>query len=105
MKKIKVKDDRIVLISDASSFEGGDYDIYTVDDDAEIDITKPFSKQFSLVRLNTVKALEETDKKIIRIIEDIFDILVSKGLIQETDLTEPAREKLQLRKSLRNSLQ
>lgn len=50
------------------------------------------------------KALNETDISTIRIVEDLIDILVRKGIIQLSYFNDSIREKLEYRKSLRERL-
>lgn len=45
--------------------------------------------------------LDQTDKDTIRIVEDLIDLLITKGLILESDLPVEAQERLQLRKDQR----
>jgi len=43
----------------------------------------------------------ESDSSLIRVIEDLVDLLTTKGIIRFTDLPSEAQDKLMLRKSLR----
>lgn len=43
----------------------------------------------------------ESDSSLIRVIEDLVDLLASKGVIRFTDLPPEAQEKLMVRKSMR----
>ena len=45
--------------------------------------------------------LRESDSALIRVIEDLVDLLTTKGIIRFTDLPEEAQNKLVRRKSLR----
>jgi hypothetical protein len=45
--------------------------------------------------------LRESDSSLIRVIEDLVDLLTTKGIIRFTDLPEEAQNKLVRRKSLR----
>jgi hypothetical protein len=49
--------------------------------------------------------LKESDGDIIRIIDDLVDILVSKRLLRMADFPEPTRVQLQRRRDLREQLQ
>lgn len=49
-------------------------------------------------------ALRQSDLDIIRVVEDLVDVLLDKKLILLTDLPQPAQEKLMRRKRLRASL-
>ena len=55
------------------------------------------------------QALSESDSAIARVLEDLIDILITRGVIQFTDLPEAAQGKLlnrrQTRAMLKNSLQ
>lgn len=46
-------------------------------------------------------SLAETDLSVIRVLEDLIDVLVDKGVIRFTDLPGPAQEKLSQRRSVR----
>ena len=45
--------------------------------------------------------LVQTDKDTIRVVEDLIDLLITKGLILESELPTAAQERLQLRKAQR----
>ncbi|MDO6441351.1 hypothetical protein [Marinobacter sp. 2_MG-2023] len=45
--------------------------------------------------------LRESDSALIRVIEDLVDLLSTKGIIRFTDLPAEAQDKLMIRKSLR----
>ena len=47
----------------------------------------------------------QSDLKLIRVIEDVIDLLVSRNIIMFTDLPEAAREKIMQHKTLRDRLQ
>ena len=49
--------------------------------------------------------LAESDLGLVRVLEDLIDVLIEKDLIRFTDLPEPAQDKLMHRRSLRRSLQ
>lgn len=49
--------------------------------------------------------LEEADRKMIRVLDDLIEVLIIKNIIMLTDLPEEAREKLGTRKNVRNRLQ
>jgi hypothetical protein len=55
------------------------------------------------------QALSESDTAIARVLEDLIDILITRGVIQFTDLPEAAQDKLlnrrQTRAMLKDSLQ
>lgn len=46
-------------------------------------------------------ALSKSDLAFVRVLEDVIDILMDKGVISYTDLPEPAQQKLLERQSLR----
>lgn len=48
--------------------------------------------------------LSETDTGFIRVLEDVIDVLINKNIIRFTDLPEAARQKMQQRQQLRESL-
>lgn len=48
--------------------------------------------------------LEETDKSVIRVLEDLIEVLLAKNLITFSDLPAPAQEKLLSRREARNEL-
>jgi hypothetical protein len=50
-------------------------------------------------------AWAETDQSLIRVIEDLIETLVEKKVIALSDLPEPARQKIQDRRALRDSIQ
>ena len=51
------------------------------------------------------QALAQSDLGIVRIVEDLVDLLIERDLIRFTDLPEHAQKKLLERKSLRTALQ
>ncbi|MGH6717832.1 MAG: tryptophan synthase subunit beta [Alphaproteobacteria bacterium] len=53
---------------------------------------------------NARARLSESDSDLVRVIEDVVEILLGKGLITITDLPERAREKLAARRALRSRL-
>jgi hypothetical protein len=52
-----------------------------------------------------VQLLSLSDISIIRVIEDLIDVLVKKNVIMLTDLPEEARNKLRERKKVRNKME
>jgi hypothetical protein len=48
-----------------------------------------------------VDVLLDSDMKLIRVLEDLVELLLSQGVIRFTDLPEPAQQKLLERRSLR----
>jgi hypothetical protein len=68
---------------------------------AEIDVS-PDNRQN---RINQKTAqLASTDKKIIRIIEDLITLLISKGNIQLTDFPQAVQDKIAERQTIRTEL-
>ena len=51
-----------------------------------------------------IHALTVTDHDLIRIIEDLIDLLVKKNIIMYTELPAEAQKKLQLRRQLRQTI-
>jgi len=51
-----------------------------------------------------VRALSESDLAMIRVVEDVVDLLIEQNLLRFTDLPAPAQEKLMQRRSLRQTL-
>lgn len=48
--------------------------------------------------------LEQSDMRLVRVLEDLIDLLIARDLIRFTDLPQAAQEKLLERQSLRRSL-
>lgn len=51
-----------------------------------------------------VNALSQTDTSLVRVLEDLIDVLITRGVIQFTDLPEAAQAKLLERRETRASL-
>lgn len=49
-------------------------------------------------------SLASSDLRLVRVLEDLIDLLIDKEVIRFTDLPPPAQEKLMERRSLRHSL-
>ena len=49
-------------------------------------------------------ALQQSDQGFIRVLEDVVDLLIEKGLIALNDLPQDARDKIAQRKALRRNL-
>jgi hypothetical protein len=49
-------------------------------------------------------ALEETDLGMSRVVEDLIELLITKSAISLTELPQPAQDKINERKVLRNNL-
>lgn len=50
------------------------------------------------------KLLSETDADLVRVLEDLIDVLITRGVIQFTDLPEAAQAKLLERSQTRATL-
>lgn len=50
------------------------------------------------------QALSKSDLDFVRVLEDVIEVLMDKGVISFTDLPEPAQRKLMERQSLRQRL-
>jgi len=48
--------------------------------------------------------LQQSDLRLVRVLEDLIDLLIDRDVIRFTDLPPPAQEKLMERRSLRQSL-
>ena len=48
--------------------------------------------------------LQQSDMRLVRVLEDLIDLLISRDVIRFTDLPLPAQEKLMERRSMRQSL-
>ena len=49
-------------------------------------------------------ALQESDMRLVRVLEDLIDLLIDRDVIRFTDLPLPAQEKLMERRSMRQTL-
>ncbi len=62
-----------------------------------------------MIQPDKANALSQTDTSLVRVLEDLIDVLINRGVIQFTDLPEAAQAKLlerrQTRASLNNRLQ
>jgi hypothetical protein len=57
-----------------------------------------------MIQPDKVNALRQTDTSLVRVLEDLIDVLITRGVIQFTDLPEPAPAKLLERRETRASL-
>lgn len=48
--------------------------------------------------------LAQSDQSLVRVLEDLLDLLIDKAVIRFTDLPEPAQKKLMERRSMRSSM-
>lgn len=53
------------------------------------------------IRIPEEQRFRESDSSLIRVIEDLVDLLATKGIIRFTDLPPEAQKKLMARKSMR----
>ena len=53
---------------------------------------------------NSLKQLKQSDFEMIRVLDDLIQVLTSKGVIRVTDLPEPAQAKLMDRTQAREAL-
>ena len=51
-----------------------------------------------------VNALSQSDTSLVRVLEDLIDVLINRGVIQFTDLPEAAQAKLLERRETRASM-
>lgn len=49
-------------------------------------------------------SLEQSDMRLVRVLEDLIDLLIERNVIHFTDLPQAAQEKLLERRSMRQSL-
>jgi hypothetical protein len=49
-------------------------------------------------------SLQQSDMRLVRVLEDLIDLLIDRDVIRFTDLPLPAQEKLLERRSMRQSL-
>ena len=59
---------------------------------------------FLMSTSTSAQDLDRTDLGFIRVLEDLIDVLIGRGLIQFTDLPAPAQSKLLERRALRQRL-
>ncbi|WED43966.1 hypothetical protein [Legionella cardiaca] len=71
----------------------------------EIDMAHPEVLEF-LARCDNKKKLEllQSDLQLIRVLEDLIDVLISKNVIRITDFPQPVINKLLSRQSIRKRL-
>ena len=70
----------------------------------EVDFESPELRDFIASVGGEFSALETTDFKFIRAIEDVIDVLISKNVICITDLPSAVQSKLMERRSLRHTM-
>jgi hypothetical protein len=91
---VKRNEQRIVAVSE-------DY----LDGFEKVDPTDPELQVFLAEKTdpNRNRRFRESDSSLIRVIEDLVDLLSSKGIIRFTDLPPEAQKKLMERKSMRGN--
>ena len=87
MQQVYIVRDAEGRISGLSATPSGNAEAVTMDD--------PDVREF----------LRELDVDLVRVLEDVIDLLVARGVFRFTDLPESAREKLLFRKNLRSQWQ
>lgn len=58
----------------------------------------------SLAHTEPAQVLSQSDTELARVLEDLIDVLIGKGLLQFTDLPEAAQKKLLNRRTTRGKL-
>lgn len=71
---------------------------------AEISSGEPEFQDFMRRMGQEQSTLEQSDMRLVRVLEDLIDLLIARDVIRFTDLPQPAQEKLLERRSLRQSL-
>lgn len=57
-----------------------------------------------MIQPDKANALSQTDTSLVRVLEDLIDVLITRGVIQFTDLPEAAQARLLERRETRASL-
>lgn len=70
----------------------------------EIPITSPELIDFMRNAGMEQSTLQQSDMRLVRVLEDLIDLLIDRDVIRFTDLPLPAQEKLMERRSMRQSL-
>ena len=71
---------------------------------AELQSTSPELMEFMRQAGLEQGSLQESDMRLVRVLEDLIDLLIDRDVIRFTDLPLPAQEKLMERRSLRQTL-
>ncbi len=74
------------------------------DDAFELADPPPGPDPAELEAIRAQRELIATDAAMARVIEDLVDVLIAKGVITEADLPDPARQKIDARRQLRQRL-
>jgi hypothetical protein len=70
----------------------------------EIPVTSPELLDFMRNAGMEQSTLQQSDMRLVRVLEDLIDLLIDRDVIRFTDLPLPAQEKLMERRSMRQSL-
>ncbi|MDP3585613.1 MAG: hypothetical protein Q8R61_10850 [Thiobacillus sp.] len=70
----------------------------------EIPATSPELLDFMRNAGMEQSTLQQSDMRLVRVLEDLIDLLIDRDVIRFTDLPLPAQEKLMERRSMRQSL-
>ncbi len=84
-------DAKVISVSLSRENEGQDY---VASDDTDL------AAFFNEAAAST-DSLRESDMSLVRVLEDLIEMLTTKGVILFTELPEPAQQKILLRKGLR----
>jgi hypothetical protein len=71
--------------------------------DEELSTDSPELSDF-MQTMDVSSSIDATDQGFIRVLEDVVELLIEKGVILFTDLPESAQEKVMLRQQLRSEL-
>lgn len=69
-----------------------------------VDAADPALQAFISGLAGDQAGLEATDQDFVRVLEDVVDLLITKGVILFTELPESAQEKILIRQRLRTEL-
>lgn len=72
--------------------------------DEEIAVGSPELLEFMRKMGLDQGTLQESDMRLVRVLEDLIDLLIDRDVIRFTDLPLPVQEKLMERRSLRQTL-
>lgn len=81
-----------------TAYDGNDFP-----DQAELDVAWLLCQEDDRIR-DISEQLSNTDKNIIRVIEDLITILIQKGVISLSDFPQIVQDKLTARKALRDEI-
>lgn len=87
-------------IQDVATEQSDDYKLLVAPDEPAV--AAILEKKFSSTTADTQEMLSNSDSDMLRIIEDLIDLLTEKRLIRFTELPIPAQKKLLSRKWVRN---